>query len=161
MSDEPRPFASLSSSLLARKGGARPAMRPQAIQLTTGNADPLDDLGWNDMGEQALHGTMPAAPTPVAIQHAEIERSFAPEPVKLSPPQTHGRKAFAGGKAKAAFTLRLDPDRHLQLRLLCAVRRQSAQQLVIEALDEFLNQYADELVLPAAIRGTNPTTGDL
>ncbi|MFN3725800.1 MAG: hypothetical protein ACK4SZ_05785 [Allosphingosinicella sp.] len=41
---EPR-YASLSGSLLARKGGAKPAMRPRHI---TGAM--LDDLGWNDMG---------------------------------------------------------------------------------------------------------------
>jgi predicted transcriptional regulator len=44
----------------------------------------------------------------------------------------------AGDKAKAAFTLRLDPDRHLRLRLACAVTHRSAQQIVTEALDEFL-----------------------
>ena len=45
---EARPFASLSSGLLARKGAAKPAMRPQAF----GNIGAsLDDLGWNDMGD--------------------------------------------------------------------------------------------------------------
>jgi hypothetical protein len=43
------------------------------------------------------------------------------------------------GKAKAAFTLRLDPDRHLKLRLACALTRRSAQQLVTGALDQYLN----------------------
>lgn len=43
---EARPFASLSGSLLARKGGAKPAMRPRPI----GSGGMLDDLGWNDMG---------------------------------------------------------------------------------------------------------------
>lgn len=41
-------------------------------------------------------------------------------------------------KTKAAFTLRLDSGRHLQLRLASAVRNKSAQQLVTEALDRFL-----------------------
>ena len=40
--------------------------------------------------------------------------------------------------AKAAFTLRLDAERHLRLRLASALHRQSAQQLVTEALDSFL-----------------------
>src|SRR4051794_7809033 len=45
---EPKPFASLSSGLLARKGAARPAMKPQGFgQMGGGN---LEDLGWNDMG---------------------------------------------------------------------------------------------------------------
>ena len=45
--NEPKPIASLSSGLLARKGAARPAMRPQGFgQVVNG----LEDLGWNDMG---------------------------------------------------------------------------------------------------------------
>src|SRR5205809_6059802 len=44
---EAKPFASLSSGLLARKGAARPAMRPQGF-AQGGNG--LEDLGWNDMG---------------------------------------------------------------------------------------------------------------
>lgn len=47
---EPKPFASLSSGLLARKGAARPAMRPQGFGQ--GGAG-LEDLGWNDMGFEA------------------------------------------------------------------------------------------------------------
>ncbi len=47
---EPKAFASLSSGLLARKGAARPAMRPQGFgQVGAG----LEDLGWNDMGFEA------------------------------------------------------------------------------------------------------------
>src|SRR6187551_1204040 len=47
---EPKAFASLSSGLLARKGAARPAMRPQGFGQ--GGAA-LEDLGWNDMGFEA------------------------------------------------------------------------------------------------------------
>lgn len=57
---EPKTFASLGPTLLARKGGAKPAMRPQLAPLTgmggqaaqalvQDDAD-LEDLGWNDMG---------------------------------------------------------------------------------------------------------------
>ena len=45
----------------------------------------------------------------------------------------------AGTKGKAAFTLRLDPERHLKLRLACAVTHRSAQQIVSDALDDFLD----------------------
>lgn len=49
-------FASLSPTLLARKGGAKPAMRPQlaALGQMTGPAAAanLEDLGWNDMGDE-------------------------------------------------------------------------------------------------------------
>ena len=47
-------------------------------------------------------------------------------------------RALAGSKTKAAFTLRLDTERHLRLRLVCAVNHRSAQQIVTLALDEFL-----------------------
>jgi hypothetical protein len=45
-----------------------------------------------------------------------------------------------GSKAKAAFTLRLDPERHLKLRLACAVDGRSAQQFVTDALDQLLER---------------------
>jgi hypothetical protein len=53
--NDPKPFASLGATLLARKGGAKPAMRPQASRVPTMNgsaaAQNLEDLGWDDMGE--------------------------------------------------------------------------------------------------------------
>jgi predicted HicB family RNase H-like nuclease len=48
------------------------------------------------------------------------------------------QRRSAGTKDKAAFTLRLDTDRHLKLRLAAAVTGTSAQQLVTKALDLLL-----------------------
>ena len=212
---EPKAFASLSSGLLARKGAARPAMRPQGFGQ--GGAG-LEDLGWNDMGfeppkpaiapvrdaehdafgeelpEQPLRNPLAALtpiPSPVHDQQAEIAERFAshdedgededgeyvdetaeiydpegedaesvaaalsapvyePEPelvpVAVSPVRVRAPapvrqrrpRAAPGSKAKAAFTLRLDPARHLKLRLACAVDGRSAQQLVTDALDQLL-----------------------
>ena len=202
---EPKPFASLSSGLLARKGAARPAMKPQGFgQMGGGN---LEDLGWNDMGfeppkpalvpvRDADHdafgeeiGEQPKHPTgltpvhsPVHTQQAEIvdrlgvdddageefdetaepydsdpaaeaydaEDAGAFEPVAVAPtpvaapapvsvPRRSARPRSApGAKSKAAFTLRLEPNRHLKLRLACAVNGRSAQQLVTDALDQLL-----------------------
>jgi hypothetical protein len=48
---EPKPFASLSSGLLARKGAARPAMKPQGFgQMGGAN---LEDLGAAEAGRGA------------------------------------------------------------------------------------------------------------
>jgi hypothetical protein len=51
---EPKPLASLTSGLLARKGAARPAMRRQQMLgnvLSDSHSHAShDDLGWNDMG---------------------------------------------------------------------------------------------------------------
>jgi hypothetical protein len=78
MMSEPKPFASLSSGLLARKGQARPAMRPQGF---TGGyaslANGLDDLGWNDMGH---------APEPIADVHAiHDDNGIVPPPEGVPP----------------------------------------------------------------------------
>jgi hypothetical protein len=168
--NEARPFASLSSGLLARKGAARPAMRPQGFAPHQG----FEDLGWNDMGHEpdgALEEEMPehvpssiAALTPapkpahqeapepeVVAQQRAIAESFAAEPepdlpaapaeapaaVVALPKRPAAAPAVASGK-KSAFTLRVDADRHLRLRLATAVTGRSAQQLVTEALDQLL-----------------------
>lgn len=238
---EAKPFASLSSGLLARKGAARPAMRPQGFGQV---GHSLEDLGWNDMGfEPPKPAEAPrdsdhdafgddlvehprAHPTgltpvgsPVHNQRAEIadrlgtddpaEEEFdetaepfeaeaveetsaptpstepfevdveetsaptpptepfvaeaeeipappppAPRPVLVTAPAPPPRRAprsraAPGSKGKAAFTLRLDPDRHLKLRLACAVGGRSAQQLVTDALDQLL-EHMPELDAMAA-----------
>jgi hypothetical protein len=201
---EAKPFASLSSGLLARKGAARPAMRPQGFGQ---GVHGLEDLGWNDMGfEPPKAAEAPrdedhdafgddvvehprAHPTgltpvgsPVHEQQAEIEDRLAddgpeeeadetaelyeaeseaeveeaPEPVVAAAPvmivpapasvpipaprRAPRPRSAPGSKSKAAFTLRLDPDRHLKLRLACAVGARSAQQLVTDALDQLLDR---------------------
>ena len=58
--------------------------------------------------------------------------------VIVTPRRESKPRAAAGSKAKAAFTLRLDKERHLKLRLACAVTGRSAQQLVTDALDGLL-----------------------
>ena len=247
---ENRPFASLSSSLLARKGAARPAMRRPAVHSPLNSTSVHDDLGWNDMGydvdpqedEQdsvvrALPGNPLAAAIPeftpdvrrqqeeiaaklnIAMEtvlHAEDDYepesenelvaqsvplakseipespqvemlddqesdcvvedevivytpphdmpapmegsplmarkvSFAaelsatpasrPEVTKIAPvTSSHDELAAVKAGPKAAFTLRLTAERHLRLRLACAVKGLSAQKLVTEALDELLRQ---------------------
>lgn len=255
MSD-PKPFASLSSGLLARKGAARPAMRPQGF---TPSSSGLEDLGWNDMGAEppqpesrgadqvvdhprANHHRTGLTPvqSPVHSQQAELadrltegdeefdeefdetaepyepesrsdsfaafaddseddEGEVAPEPefkvqtkpakrpldlgpapepveepetlelddalvfesapepapVVVLPTPARSTAPAASGKPKAAFTLRLDPERHLKLRLACAVRGRSAQQLVTDALDQLLGGMPelDDMAAKARNRG--------
>jgi hypothetical protein len=164
---EPKAFASLSSTLLARKGQAKPAMRPQGFSgFGMGTAMPShDDLGWNDMGhevpqhsadivpivpELATSVAEAEAPAPVR-QQAEIARELAPAPppVVSLPVAAPKPRAAAGSKGKAAFTLRLDPDRHLKLRLACAVHHRSAQAIVAHALDLFLETQPEVAALAA------------
>ena len=210
---EPKSFASLTSSLLARKGGAKPAMRRQGMEFAgdvSHTHSAHDDLGWNDMGydvnpdhsEQSeaehrpnpLAGAIPEVIPEVRKQQEEIAAKLAQHPLRepvqsgtqsqpaektdnqeripvplsisrevapfaetssigqtstprkryekpaiqarITRPATKSRTA----KAKAAFTLRLDPDRHLKLRLATAMNNVSAQKLVTDALDQYLSK---------------------
>ena len=162
-----KPTASLSSSLLARRGHAKPAMRPQGFVSMT-PAAVSEDLGWNDMGDdvtqyqpspvQPVHQSVtpatPVAPPPVLQQRAALDEQFGlveafppiAEPVLAPAPTVPAKskpRAAAAPKSKAAFTLRLDAERHLRLRLASAVRNRSAQILVTEALDQFLDSLTD------------------
>jgi len=161
---EARPFASLSSGLLARKGAAKPAMRPQAFGQLAPN---LDDLGWDDMGDHepeqapehvpssvaALTPAPRAAaePAPVREQQRAIADELGIEPEADANPvaepaavvEMPRRRAPIAARDKAAFTLRLEPDRHFRLRLACAVTGRSAQQIVTEALDEILKTFPE------------------
>lgn len=182
-------YASLSSGLLARKGTAKPAMRPQGFTH-------IEDLGWNDMGyaqqSQAQEEFEPEAvehvpssisaltPAPKAVrvepeqapvvaqQQRAIAESFdveEPERAAVEPQLPKSRAAKAeivtlpkrvaetAGK-KAAFTLRLDADRHLRLRLACAVTRRSAQQIITGALDGFLASLPELETMAQRVPGT-------
>ncbi len=211
---EAKPLASLSGSLLARKGGAKPAMRRPQFGNAVPQQSVSDDLGWNDMGydvDPDQNAEMPrsshdfltnplegaiAEPLPVVNQQQEeiadrlnrtyqISRDYiedmemqkalaeregtsvveeeaelildtpvesevvepkAVEPVLVVPEVAFVQRAEPRGKSKtkgqrkAAFTLRLDADRHLRLRLATAIKGISAQNLVTKALDEYLSK---------------------
>lgn len=150
MMGTPKPLASLSSGLLARKGHARPAMRPQGYGFA-GMATMAEDLGWNDLGEPPAPATAPiAAPAAVAAPVAAVQpEPIDPPPVlrqrarlqaELAAPEGPALASMVAAKPRAAFTLRLDPDRHLRLRLASALSHCSAQKLVTDALDEFLKK---------------------
>jgi hypothetical protein len=209
-------FASLGPSLLARKGGAKPAMRPQVAPLVTGETpvaeEQLEDLGWNDMGDSDSDGGaeivpinadiapdgIPAHPGPIVRRqqrrleervladaamtgpedrepeydedaealygeadeadydhadeseeaHTALYAPLAPEPRAAPAPAPRApakpRVPAVQSGRRAAFTLRLDADRHLKLRLAATMQGVSAQALVTEALDRLLAEH-DEL----------------
>jgi hypothetical protein len=232
-------FASLGPSLLARKGGAKPAMRPQVAPLVAPVAageseiceEQLEDLGWNDMGdpvdagadivpisadidaeafgaasaeggpivrrqqrrleERVLADAAMTGPEDREPEYDEDEGYEAPAAYAAGYDVAEGEddfgeedadeaEAYAAGtiysplasrpapavavpapaaaaprspaKARvpavqsgrrAAFTLRLDADRHLKLRLAATMQGVSAQALVTDALDRLLAEYDD------------------
>lgn len=253
---ETKPSASLSSGLLARKGGAKPAMRRPSVSHSEGGIEAgQDDLGWNDMGydvnpdpnapaDQAaanqpnpLAAAVPDATPEVKRQQEQIAARLQAQPETDYPKETIGvpenpstlsiggmwmpeaddedesveqeeilasdseetaeapqeladeqpaetaevpssrefeqlrseisdmaqmaavpaddqpkkKRAAPGSKAKSAFTLRLDKERHLKLRLACAVNNKSAQKMVTEALDKMLNEMPEIKALAANV----------
>jgi predicted HicB family RNase H-like nuclease len=143
---EPKPVASLNPTLLARKGGARPAMRSQMAAAAIPQSD---DLGWNDMGgDHAHHGgaeIVQFAPDQTEVPEVLRQRNEASRRIARE-----RRSALADGR-RAAFTLRVDPDRHLKLRLACTLSNRSAQQLVTDALDHWLDSLPDVAELAAQV----------
>ena len=141
---ESNSFASLGPMLLARKGTAKPAMRVQLTQndrtATLGDdfdhlAESQSALGWNDMGFEDQ-----VVPLRVANDLAETASL------------RERRKAAEQGR-RAAFTLRLDAERHLKLRLASTMQDCSAQELVTEALDRFLSEIPELDSIAAHVAG--------
>lgn len=180
--NENRSFASLGPTLLARKGGARPAMRSQ-LGMTPMAASPvaadiapahLEDLGWNDMGadEHGMHEAeivpfqpevatadpVVERPEPAVREHLRAiaehmerqgERAAAPQDREPAKPR---RKSAASQGRRAAFTLRLDDQLHLKLRLASTVQNRSAQQVLVEMLDRYFAESPDIEALAAQVR---------
>ena len=224
---EPKPLASLSAGLLARKGGARPAMRRQPLGSGPAptNAVGYDDLGWNDMGydvdpdqsgeparmldlkplltgsvlahnveaEQAVdesvgHELMPQptdeftgevtgltddygadqfeaeapeVPEIVRQQESLIERVAAvARKVEARPvpaPKKEKAPRALRAREKAAFTLRLDAERHLRLRLASAVTNRSSQVILTDLLDDYLASLPEIDAMASRLPAARPT----
>lgn len=215
---EPKPLASLSAGLLARKGGARPAMR--RAPLGSGPAAPMtgegyDDLGWNDMGYDVdpdqtdglepgrMVDLKPLLAGSVLTHNAEAEQAvddapghdlvpeladalapdFEPEAVEIpeivrqqeslidrvaavarkveARPAPKAKKDRAPralrAREKAAFTLRLDAERHLRLRLASAVTNRSSQVILTDLLDEYLASLPEIDAMASRLPAARPT----
>lgn len=216
---EPKPLASLSAGLLARKGGARPAMRRQPLgsgPMPIGQG--YDDLGWNDMGydvdpdqnaaesarmvdlkplfagsvlehNAAAEHAVDAAPGHALTPDAgpdladALADSYQPEAVEVpqivlqqeslidrvaavarkveARPEPKARKERAPraqrAREKAAFTLRLDAERHLRLRLASAVTNRSSQVILTDLLDEYLSSLPEIDAMASRLPAARPT----
>jgi hypothetical protein len=77
-----------------------------------------------------------------------MQEQIASRISKVTPQGKLRRSALAEGR-QAAFTLRLDAERHLELRLASALAGRSAQQLLIEALDHMIERLPEVADLAA------------
>jgi hypothetical protein len=128
-------------------------LTPVQSPVHTQQSEIADRLGVDDDDQEEIdetaelmdEGEAPVAvfplSAPVDVAEQDDAPAFVPAPAIVAAPRRAPRPRSApGSKGKAAFTLRLDPDRHLKLRLACAVDGRSAQQLVTDALDQLLTR---------------------
>lgn len=204
---ENQAFASLSPRLLARKGGAKPAMRRQdATKFVNGGGAlaPTEDLGWNDWGHNHDHATqdqagheMPPHDQNPHARSGEVAKLVATAPKRAATANRGGarkvvipaapaaraadlqdreipevlrqieqiawriNRAMPAAEApkpegrRAAFTLRLDAERHFRLKMAGVVLNRSAQVLVTEALDKYLSEIPEVAQAQGPV-GTRP-----
>jgi hypothetical protein len=174
-----KPFASLSPTLLARKGGAKPAMRsqlhyPDSLARTV----PEDDLGWNDMGQEQAWRADSGGSSTSCRRRAEFQRSRRCRPAQVgrdlgarlgaslqssssarrSPSGSHRSATASASAAPRSRTAAAPPSpcgsmptATSKLRLACTIRNRSAQQLVTEALDRLIDELPDLATLAAQV----------
>jgi len=120
-----KPIASLTSDLLARKGGATPA-----------------SLMFPIAGASAPRVEMRLPPSePPQPRRAEPR-------VGATPPKSRSGGGKPPGRRGKSYkvSLRLDADRHQRLRLVALHEDRSGQQILLAALDEYLDSVAQQLM---------------
>lgn len=118
--------ARLTSALLARKGDALP---------TGGFAHTRLDLVPPQPSAARLEQQRCGTSVPRAPLLPDITRPAAQKP---------SRRADRAGQDRVAFTVRLDRQRHTRLKILAARRGRSGQEILIKALDAYLEACATD-----------------
>jgi hypothetical protein len=111
--------ARLTSALLARKGQALP---------TGGFA----------------HAKLALMPPQLTVRKLDRECRDAASPpgAPTAPVRRRARPPRPAADVRVAFTLRLDRERHARLKLLAARRGRSCQEMLLRALDAYLEACA-------------------
>ncbi|RIK95257.1 MAG: hypothetical protein DCC73_02455 [Proteobacteria bacterium] len=130
--------ARLTGALLARKGQAAPAQTASPIYYPFAEATE---------GETPRHDL-----TQLAEASAARPRFAPPPAAEVKAAKNNGGKSrdFGGraagptdvGGNRAALTLRLDEERHLRLRVFSAHSKRSSQDILTQALDEYLERHS-------------------
>ena len=113
-----KPMASLGSALLGKRAPVRRAPLTFA---------PIEEIAANTDGSTDL--------PEVVLQVARLAQALgieAPGEIVAAQDQADGPV-----RARVAFTLRLDGERHRRLRQIAAAERRSAQQVLTEAFDRY------------------------
>jgi hypothetical protein len=143
-----KPIASLSASLLTNKGSARPGQRYdnevtevyQSRRRISLNAERVHDLSdFNGSGDLEANEVIDQADDTAVY----VDTTVAAEPIAAAPTWREGDKLpgarSIAGKARVSYTVRLDAERHAQLRFTASHQHRSAQQVMLDALDRYLS----------------------
>lgn len=115
--------AALTGALLASKGAAAPSNSVSAF------------LEEQPTSQESSRKSVAAAPSQVRLQMADTVTS------------SQGSEASSSeiAAARAKLSVRLDPDRHLRLKLAAAHLRRSSQAIMLDALDAYLSSVTPAL----------------
>src|SRR5690606_10898363 len=130
------------------------------IGLSPMGYDAAVEAAFDDESEEAEAGAAwtDFAPVTPAIAMAqlppepEVRRQQQVLSASVRSDMPRPRRSATDHGRRAAFTLRLDAQRHLKLRLASTVRNCSAQQLVTQALDQFLASIPEIETLAAQVQ---------
>jgi hypothetical protein len=122
-------------------------------------AGPTDEYGADEFEAEALQ--VPEVPEIVRQQESLIERVAAVARKVEARPEPKAKKEKAPralrAREKAAFTLRLDAERHLRLRLASAVTNRSSQVILTDLLDEYLASLPEIDAMASRLPAARPT----
>ncbi len=100
-------------------------------------------------------------PVPVPLDDAFAKAADIPlvpavpaAPSAARAPRQPRARAAAGTRGAFAFTLRLDPERHLRLRLASATSNRSAQHILIDLIDDFFASQPEIAAFAAGLPAT-------
>ena len=138
--EEPAPAQALAASLVhdqAADPPGEPATSPAA-------AEPDESVAPPGVGEDASAASGPV-PANDADALAELARLIVRDEAAVAvpmPAESDGGRSASEARETARLSLRVDRDRHLRLKLLAVHLQRSAQDILLEALDQHLNRIA-------------------
>lgn len=139
--------ASLTGSLLARKGAAYPAAysAPSGAPATDSDASGDGSAPERAYNDPRVIASAPPPPAGAAEQGEQLQDGrFASEVSPAGGEEGIGIPQAMDKMGRVRLSVRLDPDRYLRVKMASARTRWSAQDIVIAALDRYLGGAAGD-----------------
>jgi len=111
-----------------------------ALLVSKGSAQPIDYSAWAAAVRSPAVAVTPLAPI-ASVAVVPVTPAKMPARIRRRAKPAEGSKDGARFK----YTLRLDPDRHLRVRLVAAHLERSMQDIMTTALDTYLERAATQV----------------